>query len=124
ANCLATGGSPVLPGHVLIVDGDRVGEYTSSPGAGLPPAEEILLRAETCVPAAASGGSDARQAATVVVTKKGASRLLNLYLRDLVAAQEEYRATVGEYTSDLEQLGFFEAHIEIPIEMEIGDMGW
>lgn len=124
AKCLERAGSPVLPGYVLIVDGDRVGEYAMDANPEMPPSEEILVLSVTCVRAAGDENPAARQAATVVVTKKGASRLLNSYLRDLVAAQEEYRSMTGEYTADLARVGFFDSHIEIPIEMEVGRMGW
>lgn len=123
AKCLERAGSPVLPGYVLIVDGERVGEYAMDATPEMPPSDEVLVVEVTCLRAAGEN-PEARQAATVVVTRKGASRLLSTYLRDLVAAEEKYRSMSGEYTADLKELAFFESHIQIPLEMEVGDMGW
>lgn len=124
AKCLERVGSPILPGHVLIVDGERVGEYAMDAQPDLPRSEEILMMEVTCLRAASAGSPNARQAATVVVTRKGAPRLMQQYLRDLVAAQEQYHSLAGEYAEELADLAFLENHIDIPLTMQANGAGW
>ena len=124
AKCLERAGSPILPGYVLIVDGERIGEYAMDAQADMPPSDEILVMEVTCLRAESAPNPNARQAATVVITRRGAPRLLQSYLRDLVEAQKEFHSIAGAYAEDLEELSFLESHIAIPMAMEVGDGGW
>lgn len=124
AKCGPKVGSPLLPGYVLIVDGQLVGEFAMDEQPDYPPAEQILLIEMACLSARGAADPRARQAAVVVVTKRGAEKMLTSYLRDLVAAQEEHRSSMGKYARELADLDFFASRIVIPLEMDVGDGGF
>lgn len=124
AKCGPRTGSPVLPGYVFIVDGEVVGEFAMDEQPAYPPSEQVLALRVTCLRARGDADPRARQAAVVVVTKQGAEKMLTSYLDDLVAAQEKHRASTGEYARELADLDFFSSHIEIPLQMDVGDGGF
>lgn len=120
AKCVERLGHPVLPGYLFIVDGEVVGEYAMGEEAPYPPSEEILVVEVTCRPADRS----AQQAAVIVVTKSGARTFMQSYLRELVEAQRQHHADHGEYASTPEELDFFAARVDLPIQMEVAQDAW
>lgn len=124
AKCQATTMNPVLPGYALIVDGELRGEYATEEEATYPPSEQILTMEVACLRALRSPDPRARQSAVVVITRRGAPRVLKSYLSDLVEAQADYRERTGEYAADLADLDFLATHITVPMEMSVGEAGW
>lgn len=124
AKCGATPGGTVLPGYVLIIDGELIGEFAMNEPIAYPPAEQIVHSGVVCLRARGAAEPNTRQAAVVVITKRGAQKVLTSYLRDLVAAQEDHRSSTGEYARGLSELDFLDSHIVLPLEMEVGDTGF
>lgn len=124
AKCQATAGEPLLPGYVLIVDGELKGEFEMGEQAAYPPSDEILRMETACLRATGSSDPSARQTALVIITKRGVPRVLKSYLGDLADAQAAYRARTGQYAADLADLDFLASHITVPMEMSVGEGGW
>lgn len=124
AKCVESIGHPVRPGYVLIVDGELMGEYAMGmeADADRPEPEEIHAIRVTCIDAPRANG--ARQAAVMIVTKRGATRLLTSYLGDLVVEQEKYRARHGSFAPDLATLRFLESRYPVEIDMRVEPAGW
>lgn len=124
AKCVETASQPVLPGYVYVLDGEVVGVFEMDDSPPHPPAEEILVVEVTCRPAADSGVPRARRAAVLVATRSGASALLSRHLRDLGGALNAHRAETGSFAADLEEMGFFDGRLTVPIELQGGPDRW
>ena len=124
AKCRELPSQPILPGYAYVLDGQVVGIFDMDEAPPHPPADEILAIETGCIRATDSDVAGARRAAVMVATRAGAQEMLTNTLHELAAAMDHHRASTGSFAADLEELGFFDSQMRIPIQLETRGDRW
>ena len=122
--------NPLIPGHVTVVDDVVVQDSRST---GKPPGQIADLRQEDviwvevrCLRVRSDETADgwALRSAVVILTKRGAPKVMERQLAELVAEQRTYRARTGRYATSLAELAFLDSRTDIGIKLTVNGDSW